>query len=503
MKKENILNGIKLRSLFDSYSHEFKSSTVENKILTLSVLNNFGLLKKVIKEYQKNYKEQGRTDIVKEVNSTLNLFIKTLNPDKTFDIYTKENAKLKDIIETLEKELKIYSDKKFSKSKFIKSYLEINEEEYKKQKQFFRIDLNEDITSSLSQRDEIENKEFQEQYIHLYKFLKHNLISNYREKNFIGFMIDLGFDYQSEYVVRYFLQEPNEENYFEAIKYVIDILYFGKESYHKFILFRNNFGNSEQIKKFYDNNKTAIHLDTENDFQDWEKYINGENPKQQFLQRWKSLTDLIKNQDVVVIANYQGIGYKIGKIKQGTRFGKTENEKSVYYHFKLDNVKHIDLDLFQFVQTILPANVTLSNVKRKHYSLRKLFPGMVCNVSTFEMDDIAIEILVSEWLRSKYAPKEYRIKYQILKTGGNKKDIDVSGITENDENLIVQISNTENIGTIKKKIAKLDKYEDCKKLFFFNTSNQKIDGRQIIDIKNVIEDFRNDNYYQRLMAELN
>ncbi len=39
MKQENILNGIRLRSLFDSFSHEFKSSTIDDKIVTLSSLN--------------------------------------------------------------------------------------------------------------------------------------------------------------------------------------------------------------------------------------------------------------------------------------------------------------------------------------------------------------------------------------------------------------------------------------------------------------------------------
>ena len=502
MNQENILNGIRLRSLFDSFSHEFKSSTVENKILTVSILNNFGLLKKVIKDYQNEYKEKERADIIREINATLNFFIKTLNPEKALKIHGDNKVKLSEIIEVLEKELKVFSDKNFSKKEFITSFLENKEEEYKKQKKFFKIDLNEDISSSLMQRDEAENKDFQENYVHLYKFLNNNLIPNYRENNFVGFMIDMGFDYQSEYIVRYFLQEPNKENYFEAIKYAIDILFFGKEPYHKFVLFRNNFGHSEQIQKLYNNNETAIHLDTDKDFEDWEKYVNGENPKQQYLQRWKSLTDLINKQDVVIISSFKGIGYKIGKVKQGTKFEKIVNGKSVYYLFKLENVKPINLDLFQFVQTILPANVTLSNVNRKSYSLRKIFPGIVCNVSNFEMDDIAIEILVAEWLRSKYAPKEYKIKYQILKTGGNKKDIDISGITENNENLIVQVSNTENLGTIKKKIANLEKYEDCNKVFFFNIPSQEIDGQKIIDIKNVIEDFRKDKYYQKLLTEL-
>jgi len=503
MKQEDILKEIKLRSLFDSFSHEFKSSTVEDKILTLSILIRYESLKDVIKKYQRIYREKERKDIVEAVESTLILFIKTLNSEKYIKVL-KEKPKLKNIVEILEGELKIYSDTNFSKEVFVKSFLENNEEEYKKQKKFFRVDLKEDIYSALSQRDKVENKEFQEQYTHLYKFLESRLIPNYKGNDFVGFMVDNGFDYQTEYVVRFFLEKPNKENYFEAIKYTIDILYFGKEPYHKFVLFRNNFKNQELIQKFYDEDLTAIRVDTDDvaDFQDWKKYTKGENSKQQYLQRWKSLTELINKQDVIIIASYQGLGYKIGKVKQGTKFEIMENGKSLYPLFKLENAEPIDLDKFHFVQTILPANVTLSNVNRKNYSLRKIFPGVVCNISHFEMDDIAIEILVAEWLRSKYAPKDYRIKYQILKTGGNKKDIDISGITENDENIIAQISNTENIGTIKNKIAKLEKYKDCKKIFFFDIPNQEIEGHKIIDIKNVIEDFRKDDYYQRLLIEL-
>lgn len=503
MKEEIILKGIKLRSLFDSFSHEFKSSTIDDKILTLAVLNDYDLLKKVIKRYQKKYKKDGRADIVKDIALSLNIFITHLKSEKHLKFYGDDKLELESIIDLLERELKIFSNKNFSKDKLIESYLEKNEVEYQIQKNFFKIDLREDITNKLSQRDKTENKDFQEQYIHLYKFLHHSLIPNYLTNNFIGFMIDMGFDYQSEYLVKYFLQEPDNKCYFEAIKYAIDILYFGKEPYHKFVLFRNNFGNPEQIQKFFNNDETAIHLDTDKDFEDWENYLDGKKPKQQYLQRWKSLTDLINKQDVIIISSYKGLGYKIGKIRQGTSFQKVVNGESVFYLFKLENVKPINLDLYQFVQTILPANVTLSNVHRKNYSLRKIFLNIICQTSSFEMDDIAIEILVAEWLRSKYVPKKYRIKYQILRTGGNKKDIDVSGITESNENLIVQVSNTNNLGTIKKKIAKLHKYENCKKVFFFNIPNQEIDGHQIIDIKNIIEDFKKDEYYQRLMIELN
>lgn len=503
MKQINILNGIQLRSLFDSFSHEFKSSTVEEKIQTLALLNKYGFLEQTVKEYQKNYKENNRQDIVDDVNKTLDFFVTKLNPKISFKTYGKDKAKLKDIISALKTELEKLTAEKYSVDKLVSSYLDENKTEYEMQKKFFKIDLEKDITKKIKQRDAEENKPFAEQYFHLYKFLQHNLLPDFRNENFAGYMIDMGFDYHSEYVVRFFLENPTKENYFEAIKYAVEVLFFEKEPFHKFVLFRNNFGNKTQIKKFYDKNETAIYLDTDRDFEDWKRIENGENPKQQYLQRWKSLNELLKEEDVIILASYQGIGFKIGKIRKGTKFRKLSDDNFAYYFFKLENAKEVDLDLFPFVQTILPSNVTLSNIYRKHQSLRKIYPRVACFTQNFEMDDKAIEVLVSEWLRSKYAPKEFKIKYQILKTGGNKKDIDIFAVTEDNKKLIGQVSNTKNLATMKQKIKKLEKYEDFQKIFFFNTSETEIENQKVVDVNQVIEDLSKDKFYRELFLELN
>jgi hypothetical protein len=101
------------------------------------------------------------------------------------------------------------------------------------------------------------------------------------------------------------------------------------------------------------------------------------------------------------------------------------------------------------------------------------------------------------------APKEFKIKYQILKTGGNKKDIDVFAVTEDNKKLIGQVSNTKNLATMKQKIKKLEKYEDFQKIFFFNTSETEIENQKVIDINQVIEDLNKDKYYSELFLQLN
>ena len=151
----------------------------------------------------------------------------------------------------------------------------------------------------------------------------------------------------------------------------------------------------------------------------------------------------------------------------------------------------------------MPANVTISPVKRKNYTLRKkLFPKVIVRIENNEFDDIAYEIIASEWLRTKYAPIEYRLQYQFLKTGGNKKDIDIYGMTVNNEKLIAQVSATNNAKTIDNKIQKLKKYKDFKQLFFFNTADKKTSDYEIIDLKRVITDLKNDPKYNRLIDEL-
>jgi len=107
MKQDEILYGIKLRSLFDLYCHEFQSSN-NDKMRTLSILNHYGLLKKVIKEYRKKYRENERKDIVDAVKPTLLFHVKNLNPEKFWIAYSKR--KMDDIIDILSSELERYFD---------------------------------------------------------------------------------------------------------------------------------------------------------------------------------------------------------------------------------------------------------------------------------------------------------------------------------------------------------------------------------------------------------
>lgn len=503
MDIQTILGNKRYRSLFDSSSDEFERSSIEDKLIVLASLNFWNLLDEVIKLHQEKYSQSKDKYILSQLKPTLLLLISHLKHGEISHLKNLENQSLKKVIKELKLELSEKIEKQFSLKTLIESFLNEDEKIFKKENEFFKIDFNKDITKSLQTRDLKENRPFHESYVHLYTFLKKNLIPDFKKQNFQGYMIDMGMSYQIEYLVKFFLQNPSKENYLRAIQYVVNIIYIGKEPYHEFFLFRINFSEDDIIQDFYDKNQVGVRFNTDADMDDWEKLNRGEQPKQQYAQRWRQLNQFVQENDVIVIASYRNLDSKIGVIPRGTQFDKIGNEQEFYTIFQLNEPQRIDVDQHPFVQTLLPSNVTISRVKRKNYTLRKkIFPKVIVHVGNNEFDDIAYEIIASEWLRTEYAPKEYRLQYQLLRTGGNKKDIDIYGMTINNEKLIAQVSDTSDPKTVEKKIQKLEKYQGFKQLFFFNIADKKTSDYEIIDLKRIISDLKNDQKYRGLIDEL-
>ncbi|PIV97595.1 MAG: hypothetical protein COZ16_12205 [Flavobacteriaceae bacterium CG_4_10_14_3_um_filter_31_253] len=503
MNIEKILNGKKYRSLFDKLSDEFDKSPIDNKLNVLASLNYWNLLDQVIKEYQQKYKQQKDKYILDQLKPTLQFLISHLRFGENLALKDFENQNLKKAILELKVELTNKVEKEYSKKTLIKSYLEEDNKVFKQQNDFFKIEFEKDPTNELKERDLKENKPFQESYIHLYNFLINSLIPDYKNNNFQGYSIDMGMSYQTEYLVRFYLQNPSKEKYLKAIQYAINIIYLNKEPYHKFFLFRMNFSENEIVQDFYSKNHIGVRFDTKADMEDWKNLKNGQKLKQQFAQRWNTLNQTVQENDVIVISSYKNFGCKVGIISQGTQFEKIGNENEFYTIFKLEQNQEIDIEKFPFIQTLLPSNVTISPIKRKNYTLRKnIFPKIIVRIENNEFDDIALEIIASEWLRTDFAPKEYRLQYQLLKTGGNNKDIDIYGMTIGNEKLIAQVSSTKDSKNINNKIKKLEKYNGFKRVFFFNVDDKKTSEYEIIDLKRIISELRNDNKYKELIYEL-
>ena len=173
-----------------------------------------------------------------------------------------------------------------------------------------------------------------------------------------------------------------------------------------------------------------------------------------------------------------------------------------YLSLPLENIKLIDLDLHPVVQGLIPSNVTISRINKRNFRLRKIYHQMKVQLPINEFDSNAYEILVNEWLRSEHAPEGIRLKFQLLKTGSNKKDIDIYGMTVNNEKMVIQVSDTKDSKLIMNKVRNLFKFEDFRKLGFFNIEGRKEEDVEIINLQDVIDDLANDIKLQGLVKEL-
>jgi len=499
MTIEKILNVISKRTLFDTFANEFNRIDLEYKLIILASLNYYNLLDKTIKEY-KIY-NRDRQYLIDEIKNSLLFYYEKLTSETKKLILSKKDEK--EVLKELKKELKKNIEVNFSIDKYIQSYLDKNEKIFKEQKSFFKIDLSRDISEEIKKRDDKEQMPFAEKYFGLYDFLSNILLPNYYKKNYMTFPIEMGMNYQIEYLVKHYLENDNlcKQDYENAIKYAFRILYFNEQPYHKFFIARMNFTNEKEISELYKNNEIAILFDTKKDYEDYEKLKNNEMPKQQYVQRWKLIKQELENKDIIVIASYKNLGYKFGVIPKGSKSIKTGSDKAFLLKYKFQKSKVIDIDQNPTVQTIIPSNVTISPINKKNYKLRKEFYDMRVKLPYYEFDDNSYEILVNEWLRSKYAPNKYQIKFNLLKVGGNKKDIDIYALTKNNEKLIVQVSNTNSKNTIKKKIDRLSNYNNFLKLFFFDINSDE-ESENIFSLKRVINDFKQDNEYSKLLEKI-
>ncbi len=498
MQMNKILGITSRRTWFDSPSNEFNQTNMEKKVLVLASLNYWGELEHVIADYQERYKE--KEYIINSLQSTLLLYIKELD-DINWGKYHKK--RIPQLISTLKTLLNEKVDVKFSIDKLIEAHLDENINELKKQNSFFHIDLNENLSEKLQGRDKKENRSYQESYTHLYGFYQNILLPNYRKQNFASMPVLMGMDYQTEYVVSHFqLFEASKENYTRALKYIIKVLFFNNPPYHTFFIFRINLNDTVETNSFWTLNEVAIHFNTALDIEDWDKLQQGEQPKQQYIQRWKTLTQELINRDVIICASYKGKGFKMGIVRLNTEPTIKKSTNGFFLALPLENSGEIDLDLHPIVQGLIPSNVTISRIKKRNYRLRKIYHQMKVRLPIREFDSYSYEIMVNEWLRSNHAPEDMRLKFQLLKTGSSKKDIDIFGVSVLGEKMAVQVSDTSDSMTIMKKVRQLSNYEEFRKLFFFNVQSSKDEDVEIIDLKQVVNDLENDSCYKELVREL-
>lgn len=538
---------IKPKALFQASSDEANHVKIEESIKTLSSIVYAGYnLREVIDKYLQD--KDAFEDIKRknEIIDTINLYSRHLLDEKLEEKDHSEKAKSlikmfyndnepKKIQDALDIFVTIITDK-FSIQKLLIAYFN-GDQNYSTLSSATGVDLDEDISKQIQEKDEKENSQPEWEYIELYSWFKKVLIPSI-ESNSIKYLLPCK-EKKTAQIISVFIKkylpvedhellntdkELRKKRLYEFAEKIIRILWLNEQLFEEPIyLARCNYTgkSASEIDYLYDNNIVSICIEDDEtpDKKYYNDLIKGNNPpynnKLPYIHRFVKLINLVKEQDVIIIATYLGKNPKIGLIKKGTEvFCKIGNEfklfclkmKSVYCTPNLgEYIESIDLSSYPIIKSIIPQQVTISAVNQRKDAIYGIFYGVKYPLDLSLMTNSAIEIMCSEWLRSRFANEKYRIFYQIIKTGGNFADIDILGANNENKIVAAQVSNTTNINLVRKKIDKLKLFASHEKIMFSNVSNEnlkKIDNCLNIYIEDVWKDFYSDSSYNVMLKRL-
>ena len=539
---------IKPKALFQAYSNEANQVGVEKRIEALAKIIYAGYnLKEVADGYLQG--KDAATDKARknEIIDTLNLYSRTIldaiiekgscspkikNLIKIFYNEENEPTKLQDATNTFAIAIK----ERFAIRDLLIAYIE-NSRDYFTLSSAIGIDLNEDISNQLQEKDKKESSQPQWEYVKLYSWFKDVLIPDIRNNNIRYWLPSLQMpatQIANVFVKKYLPIEDHEllkanaelrkERLYEFTEKVIRVLWLNETLFEEPIyLVRCNYTgkSASEIEYLYENNIASICIqDEETEDRDYfNDLINGNNPaynnKLPYIQRFVSLADLAKEQDVIIIASYLGQNPKIGLIKKGSEMFCKEGDGFNLYCLKMKSVyctpnwseefNSIDLRTYPILKSIIPQQVTISAVNQRKSAIYGIYYGVKYPLDLSLMTDSAIEVMCTEWLRSRFANESYRICYQIIRTGGNYADVDILGANNQNKIIAAQVSNTTDINLVCKKIDKLNSFSSDEKIMFsmvYRPDLKSINGCLNIFIGDVWNEFYLDLYYKVMLERL-
>ncbi|MFS3038409.1 hypothetical protein AAH043_10340 [Bacteroides nordii] len=539
---------IKPKALFQAYSNEANQVGVEKRIEALAKIIYAGYnLKEVADGYLQG--KDAATDKARknEIIDTLNLYSRTIldaiiekgscspkikNLIKIFYNEENEPKKLQDATNTFAIAIK----ERFAIRDLLIAYIE-NSRDYFTLSSAIGIDLNEDISNQLQEKDKKESSQPQWEYVKLYSWFKDVLIPDIRNNNIRYWLPSLQMpatQIANVFVKKYLPIEDHEllkanaelrkERLYEFTEKVIRVLWLNETLFEEPIyLVRCNYTgkSASEIEYLYENNIASICIqDEETEDRDYfNDLINGNNPaynnKLPYIQRFVSLADLAKEQDVIIIASYLGQNPKVGLIKKGSEMFCKEGDGFNLYCLKMKSVyctpnwseefNSIDLRTYPILKSIIPQQVTISAVNQRKSAIYGIYYGVKYPLDLSLMTDSAIEVMCTEWLRSRFANESYRICYQIIRTGGNYADVDILGANNQNKIIAAQVSNTTDINLVCKKIDKLNSFSSDEKIMFsmvYRPDLKSINGCLNIFIGDVWNEFYLDLYYKVMLERL-
>lgn len=423
----------------------------------------------------------------------------------------------------------------------ITAFVDDNRKEYEYLSKLLQIDLEKDLTEEIQKREK-DNENTHWNQKSLYSLVKDFFLNNLKTNQIPNYLTPIydcpSTQYYNTLLKKFYPIEEHEkiksdenfrrERMLDYAEKIIEILWLNKPYFDEPIyLVRTNY-KPEQIKKWtptlHEKNIISICIqDNESiDLKYYNDLISGEvvpfDIKRNYIKLFIDIANIALNKDVLIIAMYEGLEPKIGLIKKGEQIFKQKEDgftlfclqmKSVYctpypnFWGENNEIKSLNLSHYPVLKSLIPQQVTVSPIHKNKKKIYSIFYGCPIKIELASMSNESIETMCTEWIRSKFAPKEFKIEFQLIRTGGNFADIDIIGCNSDNEIIACQVTNTENDKLIKDKNKNLENFVSDKKIMFSHLETYwKTHDNFNQNITEVWNNFINDSIYARLLERL-
>ena len=560
MKKVNAFSDwwltdiVKRTSLYAVCSHEAKEIGLQARIAYLKLFVKLGYdLYEEVRQYlnDKDYYDIS-DDRLDRVICTFEHYISVIDPDIPVDPQETSLSALKQTIRQFTRLVENY-DVDASLREGIEKWILLPKTDGLVEG--WNIDLNKDLSHALELRNEREGVDGFWDYANLLKLFREGTLWECMFEVIRGYGFRIISDQAGIYAKKFFPKEDLPRYFFpkslnlpqhkvtdlmqlakdrtlEYAAHIAKVLWLGFPLFDDKVFFvRCNYKepwNRCEIPRLASENKVSICIQENepDDLQAYEALINeAEKPTTKipsYVRRFAQLYDETKKDDVLVVVSYENQGIKMGLIKKGTpieveTFEATADSpafklycltmKSAFCNPSLDHGRRtnmLDPSRFPWLLSIVPQQITISPVYKRRESIYGIYYGKISKPELQFLEESEMERLCTEWLRSEYAPEEYRLAYLLLRVGGNYPQVDILGDNREGKRVIAQVSYTYDADLVSKKIKKLADFETDFRVMFsmVHPPQPVVEGCLCVHLEQVWQDLWENPLYQRMLCRL-
>ena len=553
MKKNNPFDDLNIsvnqKALFEQCSYEANQLKHDKRITILAkiVLANYDL-NQVVKQYLED--KVAVKDAVR-INGIINSFNNYSQDILDSKIESKEKSSklihlIKDFYDndyqptTLKEAVNTFTTivkEAYTIRELLNAYIQNDKIRYSFLSHVFDINLNEDLTCKLQAKDYEEDTKPLWKYSELYSWYQTALLPDLKNNRIRYYSPSLEMPAVQIYNVfakKYLPLEEHEklnnnedfrkERLLDFAEKVVQVLWKDEPLFNEPIyLVRCNYTgkSASQIERLYKGNIISICIQDKEEVDQayYNNLINGTNPPYNkallYIQRFVTLANTLKHNDAIIIASYMGKNPKIGLLKKGEEIFCEKHDGYKLYCLQMksayctpnwgEQFDSIDLTSYPILKSIIPQQVTISAVNQRKNAIYSIYYGFKYPLDLSLMSNAAIEMLCTEWLRSFFAKDTIRICYQIIQTGGSFANVDILGVNKENQLVAAQVSNTNDINLVKKKIDKLNAFTADIKIMFSMVRQPSLnlkDGCLNICIDDIWNDLISDNFYKQMLERL-